>query len=238
MIVILITTAAFQLLLRGEGLDPGNRNGGRASGLRTSLRPVQQLPGRRAILTRGGTIHSARTSENALVRVSICAEVNAATKMAFADPEDRNIDSSPSTAQRLAVLPCGAAANSLREFGLQEVVATMAPNYFATNSSRSYPTLRTGRPAMNCELGIRIGKSHVINNSPFTIHNSEFNSSSVLSPSWRPNVGKSTLGQQAGRTECSITSSRPQTTRSPIRASAMARVPGDLRRHPWLPEAA
>ena len=76
-----------------------------------------------AILTQGGVIHQASNIENASYGLSICAERNAATTMAFADPEDRKIelvavfspDASP-------CFPCGACRQFLREFGCKEVV--------------------------------------------------------------------------------------------------------------------
>lgn len=76
-----------------------------------------------AILTRGGTIYSGSNVENASYGLSICAEVNAATKMAFADPEDRDIELiavySPNASP---CFPCGACRQFLREFGCKEVV--------------------------------------------------------------------------------------------------------------------
>jgi cytidine deaminase len=76
-----------------------------------------------AILTGGGAIHPGSNVENASYGLSICAERNAATTMAAADPEDREIelvavfspDSSP-------CFPCGACRQVLREFGCKEVV--------------------------------------------------------------------------------------------------------------------
>ena len=76
-----------------------------------------------AILTGGGAIHSGSNVENASYGLSICAERNAATTMATADPEDREIELvavfSPNTSP---CLPCGACRQVLREFGCKEVV--------------------------------------------------------------------------------------------------------------------
>ena len=76
-----------------------------------------------AILTGSGAIHSGSNVENASYGLSICAERNAATTMAAADPEDREIalvavfslNASP-------CFPCGACRQVLREFGCKEVV--------------------------------------------------------------------------------------------------------------------
>ena len=76
-----------------------------------------------AILTEGGAIHSGSNVENASYGLSICAERNAATTMAHANPEDREIDLvavySPNTSP---CFPCGACRQFLREFGCKEVV--------------------------------------------------------------------------------------------------------------------
>jgi cytidine deaminase len=76
-----------------------------------------------AILTGGGTIHSGSNVENASYGLSICAERNAATTMASADPEDREIELvavfSPNAAP---CFPCGACRQVLREFSCREVV--------------------------------------------------------------------------------------------------------------------
>jgi cytidine deaminase len=76
-----------------------------------------------AILTVGGSIYSGSNVENASYGLSICAERNAATTMAFADPEDREIELvavfSPNTSP---CFPCGACRQFLREFGCKEVV--------------------------------------------------------------------------------------------------------------------
>ena len=76
-----------------------------------------------AILTEGGAIHAGCNVENASYGLAICAERNAATTMALANPEDREIrlvavfspDASP-------CFPCGACRQVLREFGCKEVV--------------------------------------------------------------------------------------------------------------------
>ncbi len=76
-----------------------------------------------AILTAGGSLYSGSNIENASYGLSICAERNAATTMAFADPEDRKIELvavySPSASP---CFPCGACRQFLREFGCKEVV--------------------------------------------------------------------------------------------------------------------
>ncbi len=76
-----------------------------------------------AVLTEGGALHAGCNVENASYGLSICAERNAATTMALADPEDRKIqlvavyspDASP-------CFPCGACRQVLREFGCKEVI--------------------------------------------------------------------------------------------------------------------
>ena len=76
-----------------------------------------------AVLTGGGAIHSGSNVENASYGLSICAERNAATTMASADPEDRKIELvavfSPNAAP---CFPCGACRQVLREFGCKEVL--------------------------------------------------------------------------------------------------------------------
>ncbi len=87
-----------------------------------------------AILTGGGAIHSGSNVENASYGLSICAERNAATTMATADPEDREIELvavfSPTTSP---CFPCGACRQVLREFGCKEVVVEI------NEGLRSYP---------------------------------------------------------------------------------------------------
>ena len=76
-----------------------------------------------AILTSKGAIHTGCNVENASYGLSICAERNAATTMASADPEDRQIELvavfSPNAAP---CFPCGACRQFLREFNCKEVV--------------------------------------------------------------------------------------------------------------------
>jgi cytidine deaminase len=76
-----------------------------------------------AILTKGGNMHPGSNVENASYGLSICAERTAATAMASADPEDREIELvavySPNASP---CFPCGACRQVLREFGCEEVV--------------------------------------------------------------------------------------------------------------------
>jgi cytidine deaminase len=87
-----------------------------------------------AILTGGGNVYQGSNIENASYGLSICAERNAATTMAFADPEDRVIQLvavySPNTSP---CFPCGACRQFLREFGCKEVVVDDG------SGLRSYP---------------------------------------------------------------------------------------------------
>jgi cytidine deaminase len=87
-----------------------------------------------AILTTGGKMHWGSNVENASYGLSICAERNAATTMASADPEDRDIEFvavySPNTSP---CFPCGACRQFLREFGCKEVIVEDG------SGLRSYP---------------------------------------------------------------------------------------------------
>jgi cytidine deaminase len=80
-----------------------------------------------AILTEGGQIHAGCNVENASYGLAICAERNAASAMAFANPEDREIRLvavfSPDAAP---CFPCGACRQVLREFSCKEVVVAEA----------------------------------------------------------------------------------------------------------------
>ena len=76
-----------------------------------------------AILTEGGAVHAGCNVENASFGLSICAERNAATKMALADPEDREIRLvAVSSPDATPCFPCGACRQVLLEFGCKEVV--------------------------------------------------------------------------------------------------------------------
>jgi cytidine deaminase len=85
--------------------------------------PYSNFPVGAAILTTGGAVHAGCNVENASYGLTICAERNAATTMASADPEDRQIElvavHSPNAAP---CFPCGACRQFLREFGCKEVV--------------------------------------------------------------------------------------------------------------------
>ena len=76
-----------------------------------------------AILTTHGAVHPGCNVENASYGLGICAERNAAARMALANLEDRKIKlvavSSPNAAP---CFPCGACRQVLREFGCEEVV--------------------------------------------------------------------------------------------------------------------
>jgi cytidine deaminase len=90
---------------------------------RSAYAPYSNFHVGAAILTEGGAVHAGCNVENASYGLSLCAERNAATTMALADPEDREIrlvavfspDASP-------CFPCGACRQVLLEFGCKEVV--------------------------------------------------------------------------------------------------------------------
>jgi cytidine deaminase len=94
---------------------------------RNAYAPYSNLPVGAAILTEGGEIHAGCNVENASYGLAICAERNAATTMAFANPGDREIRLvavfSPEAAP---CFPCGACRQVLREFGCKEVVVEEA----------------------------------------------------------------------------------------------------------------
>jgi len=108
--------------MKGGALDPeAVMETARAAASR-AYAPYSNFHVGAAILTGGGTIHSGANVENASYGLSICAERNAVTMMATADPEDREIELiavfSPNTSP---CFPCGACRQVLREFGCKEV---------------------------------------------------------------------------------------------------------------------
>ena len=144
-------------VVRGEGLDPRNRNGGRASGLRTSLRPVQQLPGRRGDSDERWNDTLRLEHRERLVRALDLRGAQRRNDDGLRRPGGpRHRTGRRLQPERLAVLP-------LR--GLPPVPARVRlqrgrrRRWLRTPSLpiRADPTqlLRTGRPALNCELGIR-----------------------------------------------------------------------------------
>jgi cytidine deaminase len=104
-------------------LDPETVMGAARDASARAYAPYSDFHVGAAILTGGGEIHSGSNIENASYGLSICAERNAATTMAFADPEDRVIEVvavySPNTSP---CFPCGACRQFLREFGCKVVV--------------------------------------------------------------------------------------------------------------------
>ena len=109
--------------MRGEDLDLETVMEAAREAANRAYAPYSNFRVGAAILTGGGTIHSGSNVENASYGLSICAERNAATTMAHADPEDREIELvavySPNTSP---CFPCGACRQFLREFGCKEVV--------------------------------------------------------------------------------------------------------------------
>jgi len=104
-------------------LDLANIMGAAREASERAYAPYSNFHVGAAILTEGGNIYMGSNIENASYGLSICAERNAATTMAFADPEDRVIELvavySPNTSP---CFPCGACRQFLREFGCKEVV--------------------------------------------------------------------------------------------------------------------
>jgi len=109
--------------MRGDDLDIETVMEAARAASRRAYAPYSDFHVGAAILTGGGAIHSGSNIENASYGLSICAERNAATTMAYADPEDREIELvavySPNTSP---CFPCGACRQFLREFGCKEVV--------------------------------------------------------------------------------------------------------------------
>jgi cytidine deaminase len=109
--------------MREQPLDAGTAMEAARAAASRAYAPYSNFHVGAAILTGGGHIYSGSNVENASYGLSICAERSAATAMASADPEDREIELvavySPNTAP---CFPCGACRQVLREFGCREVV--------------------------------------------------------------------------------------------------------------------
>jgi cytidine deaminase len=109
--------------MRGGALDPETVMETARAAASRAYAPYSNFHVGAAILTGGGAIHSGSNVENASYGLSICAERNAVTTMASADPEDREIELvavfSPNASP---CFPCGACRQVLREFSCREVV--------------------------------------------------------------------------------------------------------------------
>jgi cytidine deaminase len=109
--------------VKEERLDPETLMEAAREASERAYAPYSNFHVGAAVLTGGGNIYQGSNIENASYGLSICAERNAATTMAFADPEDRVIEVvavySPNTSP---CFPCGACRQFLREFGCKEVV--------------------------------------------------------------------------------------------------------------------
>jgi len=109
--------------MKGGALDPATVMEAARAAAGRAYAPYSNFHVGAAILTRGGTLHPGSNVENASYGLSICAERNAVTTMATAEPEDREIELvavfSPNASP---CFPCGACRQVLREFGCKEVV--------------------------------------------------------------------------------------------------------------------
>jgi len=109
--------------MKGGALDPATVMEAARAAASRAYAPYSNFHVGAAILTRGGTLHPGSNVENASYGLSICAERNAVTTMATAEPEDREIELvavfSPNASP---CFPCGACRQVLREFGCKEVV--------------------------------------------------------------------------------------------------------------------
>ena len=109
--------------MKGKTLDPETVMEAARTAADRAYAPYSDFHVGAAILTSGGALHSGSNVENASYGLSICAERNAATTMASADPEDREIELvavfSPNASP---CFPCGACRQVLREFGCKVVV--------------------------------------------------------------------------------------------------------------------
>ena len=109
--------------MKREGLDLETVMDAARAASERAYAPYSDFRVGAAILTTGGAVHAGCNVENASYGLSICAERNAATTMAAADPDDRQIELvavfSPNAAP---CFPCGACRQFLREFNCKEVV--------------------------------------------------------------------------------------------------------------------
>jgi cytidine deaminase len=109
--------------MRGGALNPETVMEAARAAASRAYAPYSNFHVGAAILTGGSAIHSGSNVENASFGLSICAERNAATTMASADPEDREIELvavfSPNASP---CFPCGACRQVLREFSCKEVI--------------------------------------------------------------------------------------------------------------------
>ena len=109
--------------MKGKTLDPETVMEAARTAADRAYAPYSDFHVGAAILTSGGALHSGSNVENASYGLSICAERNAATTMAYADPEAREIELvavfSPNASP---CFPCGACRQVLREFGCKEVI--------------------------------------------------------------------------------------------------------------------
>ena len=109
--------------MKREGLDLETVMDAARAASERAYAPYSDFRVGAAILTTGGAVHAGCNVENASYGLSICAERNAATTMAVADPDDRQIELvavfSPNAAP---CFPCGACRQFLREFNCKEVV--------------------------------------------------------------------------------------------------------------------
>lgn len=109
--------------MKGGALDPEIVMQAARDAAKRAYAPYSDFHVGAAILTGGSTIHQGANVENASYGLSMCAERNAAAKMATTDPEDREIELvavfSPNASP---CFPCGACRQVLREFGCKEVL--------------------------------------------------------------------------------------------------------------------
>jgi cytidine deaminase len=103
-------------------MDPQDAMNAAREAAENAYAPYSKFHVGAAIVTEGGQLYTGCNVENASYGLAICAERNAAARMALVDPEDRRIRfvavASPNAAP---CFPCGACRQVLREFGCKEV---------------------------------------------------------------------------------------------------------------------